>query len=96
MVPKGLFFYSAYGVDAKDYQMIAEVIRTLVPHEDFILQAKVIAENEFTVPENVEAGGMKKGKKYLLYVIDHAGRNNIQKITAKQKIKKLFPFMEQM
>jgi len=90
---KGAVFYSAYGIDAREYQAIAEVIRTLHPYENLIADGQVISAPEFTVPSGYEISGIGKGKQRLIYLInfdEKPGIVNIHSTSPPKNVKTVF------
>lgn len=90
---KGAVFYSAYGIDAREYQVIAEVIRTLHPYEDLIADGQVISASEFTAPSGYEISGIGKGKQQLIYLInfdEKPGTANIHTASPPKNVRAVF------
>ena len=90
---KGAVFYSAYGIDAREYQVIAEVIRTLHPYEDLIADGQVISASEFTAPSGYEISGIGKGKQQLIYLInfdEKPGTANILTASPPKNVRAVF------
>lgn len=65
---QGFYFWNAYGVDACDYKVIAEVIRDLGPYEPFFLNGQLMDEKSFELPQGVNAAGIKLGREAVLLI----------------------------
>jgi len=79
---QGFYFWNAYGVDANDYKVIAEVIRDLGPYEPFFLNGQLIDEKAIELPKGVKASGIRLGKEAVLLVNRYL-QNSPAKITVK-------------
>ncbi len=65
---QGFLFWNTRGVDARDYQAIAEVVRWIQPVEAFFLNGRLLPLDAFHAPEGVRVRGLKLGMEAVILV----------------------------
>lgn len=65
---QGFVFWNAHGVDARDYQEIAQVIGNLQPYENFFVNGTIMSDSWFKTPDGVKVSGIKLGREAVILV----------------------------
>lgn len=77
---QGFIFWSAYGVDAKDYQTIAKLIGELQPYENFFANGTLAPDAWFKAPEGIKVSGIKLGREAVILVSGY-DKNTPEEVT---------------
>lgn len=84
---QGFFFWNAYGVDAKDYQIIAKVIKALQPYEYFFINGTELPESWIKAPEGIKVSGIKLGREAVI-LVSRYGKKFPEKVTVEVNVPK--------
>ncbi len=65
---QGFFVWSHIGMDARDYQAVAEVVRQVQPVERFVTHGRLLPLDAFDAPEGVRVRGIQLGMEAIILV----------------------------
>ncbi|MEK6794708.1 MAG: hypothetical protein AABZ39_08030 [Spirochaetota bacterium] len=79
---RGVIFWSARGVDAREYQVMNEVIRSLRPYEDILTDGILREGTNVIAPDGVETALWTRGKRMLMLIARYTEGNSAASISS--------------